>query len=141
VTGIARVRQDVEHAGTTAELLDAAYQAFELTMAAIRSCEDSGAAAIAALAFAAAAAGEGRDAIAAAPALPSARPVAADGVLPADAGEDVASVVAALAGLAGLLAGRLRRAAGTAAPGDRAACAAAARHADRIRVLLSGGEP
>jgi hypothetical protein len=139
MTGIGSVRREVERAETAAELLDAAYQAFEALITAIRSCEDSGTAAVAPLAFAAAAAAEGRDAIAAAPSLLPAGSVSG---VPVATGDEVAAVVTALSGLAGLLAGRLRRAAGTAATaGDRAACAAAARQAERVRVLLSGGEP
>jgi hypothetical protein len=140
MTGIAMTRQRLEGAGSLPVLLDAAYAAFEEVMSAIRDYQDRAGGSFTALAFAAAAAGDGRDAIAGAPSLP--RPALADRLAgretPAPDGT-AAGLAAALAGLAGLLATRLAQAAGAAAaPDDRMACQVAAWQAREIHRLLAG---
>jgi hypothetical protein len=143
MTGIAVAGQRLEGARSLPALLDAAYAAFEEMMAAIREYQDRAGGAFTALAFAAAAAGDGRDALAGAPSLP--RPALADRPpVPEtpDADGTGESLAAALAGLAGLLAARLARAAEAAtAPEDRIASQVAAWQAGEIRRLLAGGRP
>ena len=70
MSSIAAARRQVETAGSFEVLLDAAYAAFAEVMSAIYSDEDRAGESFAGLAFAAAAAAEGRDAVAGAPSLP-----------------------------------------------------------------------
>jgi hypothetical protein len=143
MTGIAVMRQRLESAGSLPDLLDASYAAFEEMMSAIRAYQDRAGGSFTALAFAAAAAGDGRDAIAGAVSLPRpARPghPAVPGT--PDAGGTGGSLATALAALAGLLATRLAEAAqAAAAPEDRMACQEAAGQAREIRGLLAGSQP
>jgi hypothetical protein len=112
-------------------------------MSAVREYQDRAGGSFTALAFAAAAAGDGRDAIAGAASLP--RPaLAGQPAVPGapDADGTGQSLAAALAGLAGLLAARLAEAAeAAAAPEDRTACQVAAWQAREIQRLLAGGQP
>jgi hypothetical protein len=143
MSGIAMTRQRLQGAGSLLLLLDAAYAAFEEMMSAIRDYQDRAGGSFTALAFAAAAAGDGRDAIAGAPSLP--RPPLADrpaGREAPDPGSTAAGLAADLAGLAGLLATRLDQAAvAAAAPEDRMACQVAAWQAREIHGLLAGKTP
>lgn len=143
MTGFAMMRQRLEGAGSLPVLLDAAYAAFEEMMSAIRDYQDRAGGSFTALAFAAAAAGDGRDAIAGAPSLP--RPALADrpaGRETPDLGGTAGGLASALAELAVLLTARLAQAAeSAAAPGDRMACQVAAWQAREIHELLAGRLP
>jgi hypothetical protein len=137
------VTKRLEEADSLAVLLDAAYEAFEVIMSMIAGREDSAGTSLAAFVFAAAAAADGRDSIAAAPSLPKTplqqRSASAARPGPGESAEDLA---AGLASLSGLLAVRLAQAAKSATGHqDRAACHEGARQAREILVLLAGNEP
>jgi hypothetical protein len=117
-------------------MLDATWDAFDLLAAVCRQCEEQSASLFAAFAFASTAAVEGRHCITAAPSLPreSGTTTSHAAAVPSD----LEAVADTLAGLAGMLSEELSSAADHAGdPGDRAACAAAARHASQIRELLA----
>ena len=116
-------------------ILDAAYDAFEAMLPVIHGQQNPASGAFVAFVIAAAYAANGRDAVGRAPSLP---PVAPRPV-PADAPEPVAArdTAIALADLSELLGRRLGDAARTASPADKAACAEAAREADRLWSLLT----
>jgi len=119
-------------AGSLPVLLDAAYEAFSRALAVIRAAEDNAGGLLPALVMAAAAAADGRDAIATAPALPPARGRALPAMpraAPADAAGRVARLAWALQARLASVAG------GTAA--DQAACRAAAGCAATIGELLA----
>ena len=143
MTSISRTLQRLQHAAGLAAVLDAAYDAFEDMLQAIRACEDPASGLLAAFVMAAASAADGRDAILFAPSLPlgqDGRTPAADGER--SAGEDSARVADAAARLSRVLAARLTEAWETAAdPGDRAACADALCCAQSIAGLLGGSGP
>jgi hypothetical protein len=143
MTCIPRTLQRLQHAAGLAAILDAAYDAFEDMLQAIRTHEDPASGLFAAFLMAAASAANGRDAILFAPSLlpgQDGRTPAADDVGPA--GENPASVADAAAGLSRVLAARLAEAWETAAdPGDRAACADAVCCAQSIADLLGGSGP
>jgi len=135
---IGSIRARVDAAGGLPGLLEAAWDGFGLLVSACRGCEERAGGLFAAFAFAAAAAAQGRLALASAPSLAagyrgetgSARPVNAD----------LDEVADSLAGLAGLLAARLGAAAGQASDrGDRDACAQAAAEAAQVGGLLARG--
>ena len=136
---IAAVRARLERASDLPGVLDAAYETFEGMLPVIWGQAERAGAGLAAFVMAGASAANGRDAVTSAPSLPPAAP----GGVPAAAGDPAAGVTeqeaaAALAGLAGLLAGRLTDAASWAVgAADRAACADAARHAAVIWSLLA----
>jgi hypothetical protein len=73
MSSIAATRRQVEGAGSLAVLLGAAYAAFEEVLSAIHADEDRVGGSFAGFAFAAAAAADGRDAVAGAPSLPPVR--------------------------------------------------------------------
>ena len=103
---IAAVRGRLEQASDLAGVLDAAYEAFEAMLAVIHGQEDRAGAGFAAFVMSAASAANGRDAVAAAPSLPSAVApggLLAAGGLAADVSEDEAAAAVAL--LSRLLAG------------------------------------
>jgi len=140
MTDVMAARRQLEEAAGLELVLDAAYAGFEAIMSSIWDHEERAGDSFAAFDFAAAAAADGRDAVAAAPSL-SAAPHAGHRADPGaqDPKYAAGELEAALAGLAGLLANRLGQAAEAAArPGDRAACEVAARHAAEIRGLLAG---
>ena len=125
---IAAVRARLEQASDLPGILDAAYDAFEGMLPVIHGQEDRAGGGFAAFVMSAAAAADGRDAVASAPAIGD----PATGVTEEEA-------AAVLAGLSQLLASRLADAATWAADAaDRAACAVAARHAGAIWSLLAG---
>jgi hypothetical protein len=134
------MRTRLEQASDLPGILDAAYDAFEGMLPVIHDQEDWARAGFAAFVMSAAAAANGRDAIAAAPSLPAAAPPGvplAPGDSAAGASEDEAA--AALAQLSQLLATRLADAARwLEQAADRTACAVAARHAGVIWSLLVG---
>jgi hypothetical protein len=112
-------------------LLAVAWDAFSLLLAACQDSESRSAELFAAFAFAAAAAAEGRLAIAGAPSLPpDPGQTASSG---ASSEPDLDKLADALAGLAGRLGERLLSAARESAdPGDRDACEHAAAQAARV---------
>jgi hypothetical protein len=143
MTSIPRTQQRLQHAAGLAAVLDAAYDAFEDMLQAIRAHEDPASGLFAAFLMAAASAADGRDAILFAPSLPpgqgSNTPATSN---EEPAGESAASIAGAAAGLSRVLATRLTEAWATAAdPGDRAACADAVCCAQSIHDLLGGSGP
>ena len=143
MTSIPRTQQRLQDAAGLAAILDAAYDAFEDMLQAIRAHEDPASGAFAAFIMAGASAADGRDAILFAPSLPpgqgNSTPAGDD---EGPAGESAASIADAAAGLCRLLAARLTEAWETAAdPGDRAACADAVCCAESIHGLLGGSGP
>jgi hypothetical protein len=143
MSSIAAARRQVESAGSLAVLMNAAYAAFEEVMSAIYADEDRVGESFAGFAFAAAAAADGRDAVARAPSLLRPRLVESLGDLGApDPSYGTGELAAVLAGLAGLLAARLEKAAETAeGTEDRVACQIAALQAREVHLLLGGNEP
>jgi len=139
MTQIAAVRARLEQANGLPGILDAAYDAFEAMLAVIHGQEDGAGDGFAAFVMSAVSAANGRDAVAAAPSLPSAACGGAPpggGLRPGLTPQEAAAV---LAGLSGLLASRLADAAAWAADGaDQAACVLAARHATAIWSRLAG---
>jgi hypothetical protein len=142
MTSIPTTLQRLQHAAGLAAILDAAYNAFEDMLLAIRIYEDPASGLFAAFLMAAASAADGRDAILFAPSLPlgqGSTPAAGD---QGSAGQSAASIAGAAAGLSRVLAARLTEAWETAAdPGDRAACADAVCCAQSIAGLLGGSGP
>jgi hypothetical protein len=138
---IAVARERLEQATGLPAILSAAYDAFEDMLPVIEELQDPGGGAFAAFVMSGASAASGRDAVAAAPSLPSISSADANrrasSPMPADAGTwDPARV---LAEVSSLLARRLADVGASAAdPGDQAACAQAARHAADICSLLRG---
>lgn len=132
-------RQRLEQAEALAEVLDAAYDGFSEMLLAIRGYQESGRQFYAALVMAAAAAADGRDAVAAAPSLPP----SSDHLIPVAAGGSNPSAVAdLLVALSELIGSRLRGAVtACATPGDRQACSDGATYADEVRALTKGNGP
>ena len=142
MTSIPRALQRLQDAAGLAAILDAAYDAFEDMLQAIRSHEDPASGLFAAFLMAAASAADGRDAILFAPSLPPAQGNSTPAGDQGPAGESAASIAGAAAGLSRVLAARLTEARETAAdPGDRAACADALCCAQSIAGLLAGSGP
>ena len=140
---IISARDRLEQASDLSAVFDAAYDAFEAMRLAFRAHEDPATGLFAPFVMAAAAAADGRDAVAFAPSLPPRRacgaPVAGEGTGREQSAEGIAGAAAALSQL---LAGSLVRAAGSASdPGDRAACEQATACAHRIWDLLGGTGP
>jgi hypothetical protein len=138
---IAAARARLEQAAGLPVILDAAYDTLEGMLLAIERGQDPGEGAFAAFVMSGAAAADARDAVAAAPSLPSA--VGSDAPLRAAeapaGGLGARELAAALAGLSELLASRLASVAELpAGRADRDACAAAARHAADVCSLLGG---
>ena len=130
-------RHRVAVATDLAGILDAAYDAFEDMLAVLRRHQEDDGAAFAAFVLAAAAAGNGRDWIAAAEALPSAAPRDPIGDLSDDT--TVVDVARAVAELSNELADQLTAvAASTLSAGDRQHCQSAAVEAVTITTLLGG---
>lgn len=126
-------------ASSLPELLAASFDAFESMRMLARSCEDREPGLFAAFMATADAAVDGREAIAAAPALGPAATEAAPAE-PFPAGVGVTEAADSLATLAALLSERLALAAMlTTEPGDRFACQDAAQAAGRIHDLMAGG--
>jgi hypothetical protein len=119
------------------ELLDAAWNAFDLLITVCRQCQDPPAGSFAAFSFALAAAAEGRLRLMAAPSLPPTTGTTAG--RPRTVMDDLEKVTEELAGLAQTLTTALSSAGRRARdPGDQAACADAARQAEQILALLAG---
>jgi len=132
------IRPRLEAADSLAELLEVAWDAFSLMLAACQECEGQSDELFAAFAFAASAAATGRRVLVAAPSLP---PRQGSGTgHEASVRHDLEEIGDRLAGLAHLLGVRLSSAAGQARePGDRRACQDAAAEATRICELLARG--
>jgi hypothetical protein len=133
----------LERATALTAVLDAAYDAFEQMLLAIRAHENPASGLFAAFVMTAASAADGRDAVAFAPSLPprpdTQPPAGCNGERTGESAEAVAECVAALSRL---LAVRLAQARASAPdPGDRAACADAAWCAEYIYSLLHRGGP
>jgi hypothetical protein len=140
---IISARDRLEQASDLPAVLDGAYDAFEAMRLAFRAHEDPATGLFAPFVMAAAAAADGRDAVAFAPSLPLRHshnaPTAEEGP---GQGQSAEGVAGAAVGLSQVLAGSLMRAAGSASdPGDRAACEQAAACAHSIRDLLGGTGP
>jgi hypothetical protein len=132
---IENVQARLEAASDLPGQLAVAWDAFSLLIAACQDSEKQSAELFAAFAFAAAAAAEGRLAIAGAPSLPPDPGQASSGV----SGEsDPDKLADALVGLAGRLSQRLLSAARESAdPDDRDACEHAAAQAARVYEILA----
>jgi hypothetical protein len=130
------IRLRLEAAGGLAELLEVAWDAFSLMLAACQECEGQSVELFAAFAFAASAAATGRRVLIAAPSLPP-RPGCGTGH-EASVQHDLEEIGDGLAGLAHLLGMCLASAASQARePGDRRACQEAAADSARISELLA----
>jgi hypothetical protein len=143
MTPIASIQQRLQHAAGLPAILDAAYDAFEDMLQAIRAHEDPASGLFAAFMMAAASAADGRDAVGFAPSLPPYHgrdtPAAEDG---AQAGESPERAADAVVSLSRLLSARLAEAwTSSSDPGDRAGCADAVRCAQSIHDLLRGSGP
>lgn len=133
----------LQHAIALTAVLEAAYDAFEGMLLAIRVHEDPASGLFGALVMSAASAADGRDAVAFAPSLPphpgTQASAGGDGE---PAGESAEAVAECAAALSRLLAVRLAQAGASAPdPGDRAACADAAWCAEHIYGLLHRSGP
>ena len=128
----------LQEANDPAAVLTAAYDLFEDILTVLWQQQERPGHMFAAFVMSAAAAADGRDAVAAAPSLPAARP-RTDPTARPDRDVSVDEVADGLAALSGLLARRLGELAGSAgAADDRTVCAEAARAAERIHSLLRG---
>ena len=135
-----KAQQRVQEADGLAAVLDAAYVAFEAMLSVIHPVQDPASGLFAAFVMAAAAAADGRNALALAPSLPG-HPLL---TVPAEqqpwCGEPPERVAEKVAGLSRLVAERLTQAAASALDtGDAAACRNAAQNARDICGLLSTG--
>jgi hypothetical protein len=136
------VQERLRHASGLGPVLGASCEAFEAMLTVIRAHEDPGSVFFAPLVMAAALAADGRDATSSAPSM--SRPLSRSAAEAADRplAASAESAARAVADLATLVAARLTQAAGQAPdPDDREACEQAARCADGIYELLTGGEP
>ena len=140
MTSIPRSQQRLQHAVRLAAILDAAYDAFEDMLQAIRAHENTASGLFAAFVMAAASAADGHDAILFAPSLPPGQGNSTSTTVDEmPAGESAASMAGAAARLSRVLAARLTEVWETAAdPGDLAACADAVCCAQSIHDLLAG---
>jgi hypothetical protein len=139
VTHAPDVRQRLEQARGLAEVLDACYEAFAEMLSAIRRYQDSGGPFYPALVMAAAAAADGRDALAAAPSLPPTNDRQTEPVGVANNPSDAAACLAVLSELIG---SRIRGVACTGlAARDRQACEDGSQYADEVHVLITGNGP
>lgn len=139
VNQIELARQRLLEADSVPSLLAAGWDAFELVMAVAAVNADQSPDMFAAFTLARGAAVSGRNVIAFAPSMPA--DYAAPPGRPEPGPGNALDVADAVAELASTLSARLTDAAGLAADAaDRTACESAARHAERIGVLLAGGE-
>lgn len=142
MTSIAAIAERLAQARDLPELLDAAYEAFEVLLSAIENHEDSSDPRFVSFVMAATCAANGRDAVLFAPSLPPRQlpwAPAGSGTIHPESAESGADAVVAVSTL---LTARLAQAAGQAAdPGDRAGCQDAARYARQIQAMLTGSGP
>ena len=135
------IQQRLEEAWSLAEVLTAAYDAFDEMLSAFERYENGPGPFYAALIMAGPAAAGGRNTIGVAPSLP---PPERDGPRsPEQVNEPSAQeVVGAITGLAALSARKLRIAAAAAtSAADRSACVEAAQYADEVRGFMTGTGP
>jgi hypothetical protein len=134
------IRQRLEDARDLAEILTAAYDAFDEMLSAFDRYENGPGPFYAALIMAGPAAADGRNTIGMAPSLP---PPERDRPRPPEpVNEPPAQEVAdAVAGLAALAARKLRAAAAATSDADRSACLQAAQYADEVRGFMTGTGP
>jgi hypothetical protein len=140
---VERIAAALERADDLADLLDAAWDAFEAIISATGTYADTSEGFSTAMVYALTAAAEGRDAIIMAPSLPGRtageQPPRSWKLAP---GNRPGEAAAAMAALSAVLAVSLAAAASQAAdPVDRAACLTGARHAREIGALLAGTLP
>ena len=127
----------IEQARGLAELLEAAYSAFEDVLAQVREHQDPASGYFIPMVMAAASAANGRDYLGMAPSLPASAPREAAGPRPMLLPDDQAA--RQIAAACQLLAGKLAAATSSAlAPGDARACTGAARCAREITSLMDG---
>jgi hypothetical protein len=139
VTQIKLIHQRLADAGALPAVLAASWDALELIAAIASASASESADMYPAFTLAQGAAVSGRNAIAFAPSLLSIP--AQEACNPLEPAGQVDEIADALAGLASVLSGRLREAAGLAtAAADRSACENAAREAERITRLLAEGD-
>jgi hypothetical protein len=132
------LRARLDAASTVAGTLAVAWDIFELVQVVANRCADREPGLFAAFLFTAAAAAEGRDAAGFAPSIPDVPGICID--QPGWDGATAAEIADQVAGLMTVVGRRLELAAGQAAvPGDRRACAHAARQAGQIHHLLAPG--
>lgn len=136
---IDRLRERLETPAPSADgvavALEVAWEAFDLLLTTCRACEDRSAELFAAFSFAAAAAAQGRQLVWGAPSLALASVGGSRRAV--SVVDDLEEIADALAGLAQVMSGCLSSAARDAPdPGDRGACADAAREAGQIYQLL-----
>ena len=136
-------RERLQHATALPAVLEAAYGAFEDMLVVVRAHENPASGLFAAFVMAAASAADGRDAVAFAPSFPprpSTQPPGDGDGEPAEENDE--AIAQAVAALSRLLAARLAEAGVSAPdPGDRAACADAARCAENVYGLLHRSGP
>jgi hypothetical protein len=142
MASVSQARELVAGAGSLPELLDAAYEAFEVMLTVIRQHDKPDTEMFVPLVLAGASAGNGRDSVLFAPSLP---PRCLHPGMPGEEGQrPMAGRAAAysLTQLCDVLASSLTEAAASAdAPGDRQACLDAAQCAREIQALMGGGQP
>jgi hypothetical protein len=143
MTPIPRTQQRLHRAAGLPAILDAAYEAFEDVLLAIRAHEDPASGLFAAFMMAAASAADGRDAVGFAPSLPPYHGTdwpERDGRARAE--ESAESTADAVVRLSHLLMARLAEAwKSSSDPDDRAACADAICCAETIHHLLGRSGP
>jgi hypothetical protein len=133
-------QQHLQEADGLAAVLDASYAAFAGMVAIIHPVQDPASGLFTALVMAAAAAADGRNALALAPSLPRHPLLTTPAEQQPWSGEPPERVAEAVAGLSSLVAERLTQAAASAQDaGDRDACRHAARSAREVCGLLSVG--
>ena len=140
MAGLDSVREHVAGAGSLPELLDAAYEAFEVMLAVIRQHDEPGNPLFVPMVLAAGSTANGRDNLLFAPSLPPC-PLHRD-VRAADGAQPMAAQAAAvwLSRLSAELARRLTEAAALAdLLGDQEACIEAANCAWEIWTMMGGG--
>jgi hypothetical protein len=142
MTWIDAVRERLQQATALADVLDAAYAAFEAMLPVIHPLQDPASGMFAAFVMAAASAANGRDAVAVAPSLPEHPVLAPPAAERSPSSQTPVDTAKALAGLGQLIAARLAHAGASAQdPADRTACQRAGRHGRDICELLSGTAP
>jgi hypothetical protein len=140
MTVMETAQQRLRGADGLVAVLDAAYAAFEGMVSVIHPVQDPASGLFAAFVMAAAAAADGRNALALAPSLPGHPLLAAPAEQQSWSGEPPERVAEVVAGLSHLVAERLTQAADSAPDtGDEAACRNAARNARDICGLLGTG--
>lgn len=138
MTSLTDTQRRVDQASGLAEVLDAAYDAFEDMLTAIYGYHDRGGPFYPALIMASAGAANGRDAVAFAPSLPPPSWPAQIATVPVPDPPAWQDLGASIASLSSLLSTRLRDVAAAAETAeDRRACLDAARYADEVHGMAA----